>query len=207
MSFGNTPGWFALTTRPNHEHAATRGLSNQGLETYLPVYRARKRWSDRVRESDAVLFPGYVFCRFGLREKLRVLQAPGVRSIVGSGQRTGSGGRRRDLRGTSGTFFGPGHRSLAVCAHRAKRDHRTRTLSPAARRHPADQRLMASGGQRRSSGLLNFSGSGRRHVVAGWKRLPAWEPSDESSPKNVKRPRCGAWRWELRPPKWPALFR
>lgn len=86
MSFGNAPGWFALTTRPNHEHAATSSLSNQGLETYLPVYRARKRWSDRVRESDAVLFPGYVFCRFGLREKLRVLQAPGVRSIVGSGK-------------------------------------------------------------------------------------------------------------------------
>jgi transcription antitermination factor NusG len=86
MSFGNIPGWFALTVRPNHEHAATRGLSNQGLETYLPVYRARKRWSDRVRESDAVLFPGYVFCRFGLREKLRVLQAPGVRSIVGTGR-------------------------------------------------------------------------------------------------------------------------
>lgn len=86
MSFGNTPDWFALTVRPNHEHAALRGLSNQGLETYLPVYRARKRWSDRVRESDAVLFPGYVFCRFGLREKLRVLQAPGVRSIVGSGK-------------------------------------------------------------------------------------------------------------------------
>lgn len=86
MSFGNAPGWFALTVRPNHEHAATRGLSNQGLETYLPVYRARKRWSDRVRESDAVLFPGYVFCRFGICEKLRVLQAPGVRSIVGSGK-------------------------------------------------------------------------------------------------------------------------
>ncbi len=86
MSFGNTPGWFALTVRPNHEYAATRGLSNQGLETYLPLYRTRKRWSDRVRESDAVLFPGYVFCRFGLREKLRVLQAPGVRSIVGTGK-------------------------------------------------------------------------------------------------------------------------
>lgn len=86
MFFGNTPDWFALTVRPNHEHAASRGLSNQGLETYLPVYRARKRWSDRVRESDAVLFPGYVFCRFRLREKLRVLQAPGVRSIVGSGK-------------------------------------------------------------------------------------------------------------------------
>ena len=30
--------------------------------------------------------PGYVFCRFGLREKLQVLQSPGVRSIVGAGK-------------------------------------------------------------------------------------------------------------------------
>jgi len=87
MSVCNTnPGWFALTVRPNHEQAATRGLGQQGFETYLPVYRARKRWSDRVRESDAVLFPGYVFCRFGLREKLQVLQSPGVRSVVGAGK-------------------------------------------------------------------------------------------------------------------------
>ena len=49
MSFGNTPGWFALTVRPNQEHTASRGLSNQGLETYLPVYRARKRWSEITR--------------------------------------------------------------------------------------------------------------------------------------------------------------
>jgi transcription antitermination factor NusG len=87
MSLCNSiPGWFALTVRPNHEHTATRGLGHQGFETYLPVYRARKRWTDRVRETDAVLFPGYVFCRFGLREKLRVLQSPGVRSIVGAGK-------------------------------------------------------------------------------------------------------------------------
>ncbi len=148
MSFGNIPGWFALTVRPNHEHAATRGLSNQGLETYLPVYRARKRWSDRVRESDAVLFPGYVFCRFGLREKLRVLQAPGVRSIVGSGKEPIPVEDDEISAVTSGTFFRPCDRALAVCAHRAKSDHRARTLSPAARRHPADQRLLAGGGQR-----------------------------------------------------------
>jgi len=85
-SCSGIPDWFALTVRPNHEHTARRGLGNQGFETYLPVYRTRKRWSDRVRETDAVLFPGYVFCRFGLREKLQVLQSPGVRSIVGSGK-------------------------------------------------------------------------------------------------------------------------
>jgi transcription antitermination factor NusG len=82
----SSPGWFALTVRPNHEQSAARGLGNQGLETYLPVHRVRRRWSDRIKESDAVLFPGYVFCRFGQPDKLRVLQSPGVRSIVGHGK-------------------------------------------------------------------------------------------------------------------------
>ncbi len=76
--------WFALTVRPNHERTAARGLSNQGLEAYLPLYRARKQWSDRVVESESPLFPGYLFCRFEPNERMRVLNSPGVRSVVGN---------------------------------------------------------------------------------------------------------------------------
>ncbi|MGH9559561.1 MAG: transcription termination/antitermination protein NusG [Bryobacteraceae bacterium] len=79
------PPWFALTVRPNHERAAVRGLSNQGFDSYLPLHRVRRRWSDRVMESDSALFPGYVFCRFQSRDKLRVLKSAGVRSIIGLG--------------------------------------------------------------------------------------------------------------------------
>jgi len=78
--------WFALTVQPNHERTAERGLLNRGLEAYLPTCRVQKRWSDRVRKSDAVVFPGYVFCRFDRSETLRVLGAPGVRSIVAAGK-------------------------------------------------------------------------------------------------------------------------
>lgn len=79
-----TSFWYALTVQPNHEQTAARGLGNQGLEAYVPAYRSRRRWSDRTKEINAVLFPGYVFCRFGYPERLRVLQSPGVRSVVGS---------------------------------------------------------------------------------------------------------------------------
>jgi transcription antitermination factor NusG len=78
--------WFALTVKPNHEHAATRALLNQDFDAYLPVHRVRRQWSDRIKEIEAVLFPGYVFCRFDPSTRLRVLQAPGVRSIVGAGK-------------------------------------------------------------------------------------------------------------------------
>lgn len=80
------PSWFALTVQPNHERTAERGLLNRGLEAYLPTCRVQKRWSDRVKNMDAVVFPGYVFCRFEKSELLRVLGAPGVRSIVAAGR-------------------------------------------------------------------------------------------------------------------------
>ena len=80
----NEPVWFALTVRPNHEHTADRVLKERGFESYLPVYRIRRRWSDRFKEMESVLFPGYVFCRFAGSDRLRILCSPGVRSIVGT---------------------------------------------------------------------------------------------------------------------------
>ncbi len=79
------PAWFALRVRPNHERAAQRSLEHVGLEAYLPVQRVRRRWSDRMKELEAVLFPGYVFCRFGYADRMRVLNSAGVRSIVAAG--------------------------------------------------------------------------------------------------------------------------
>jgi transcription antitermination factor NusG len=76
--------WFALTVHPHHEHAVARGLQSQSFEVYLPVYRVTRRWSDRVKQSESVLFPGYVFCRCGPADRLQILQMHGVRSIVGN---------------------------------------------------------------------------------------------------------------------------
>jgi hypothetical protein len=50
------PAWFALTVRPNHERTAEQALSYRGLEAYVPLYRARKQWSDRVKNTQAPLF-------------------------------------------------------------------------------------------------------------------------------------------------------
>ncbi len=59
-------------------------LSRLGLDEYVPLKRVRRQWSDRVKELDAPLFPGYIFCRFSYAERLRVLNSPGVQSAVGS---------------------------------------------------------------------------------------------------------------------------
>ncbi len=78
--------WFALTVKPQHERAAAQALESKGLEFFLPLYRARRRWSDRVKELDVPLFPGYVFSRFESGDRAWVLATPSVRSVVGFGR-------------------------------------------------------------------------------------------------------------------------
>ena len=70
--------WYALTVKPQHERAASRYLRDKGLDEFSPLYRARKRWSDRWKEVERCLFPGYVFCRFSYDDRLRVLGTPGI---------------------------------------------------------------------------------------------------------------------------------
>ena len=77
------PPWFAVQVRPRHEQTAHRALSNKGLECYLPLYSCRHRWSDRLKDLQLPLFPGYLFCRLSFRDKLLVETTPGVLHIVG----------------------------------------------------------------------------------------------------------------------------
>src|SRR5215472_12673610 len=68
-----SPQWYALTVRHQHERPVDRVLCAGGIETFLPLFRARRRWSDRVKELETPLFPGYVFGRFPFRDRVRVL--------------------------------------------------------------------------------------------------------------------------------------
>src|SRR2546430_13551223 len=43
--------------------------SGQGLECFLPLYKSIRRWSDRKKELEQPLFPGYLFCRFDFENR------------------------------------------------------------------------------------------------------------------------------------------
>jgi transcription antitermination factor NusG len=75
--------WFALQVRTRHEPGVANYLQGQGYESFLPLYKCRKRWSDRVKEVQTPLFPGYLFCRFDPQDRLPVMKTPGVMQIVG----------------------------------------------------------------------------------------------------------------------------
>lgn len=76
--------WFALQVRSRFEKNVASFLGGQGYEWFLPTYRSRRRWSDRVKEVELPLFPGYLFCRFNPQERLPILKTPGMISIVGT---------------------------------------------------------------------------------------------------------------------------
>lgn len=80
---GTQHPWFALQVRMRHESGVAAYLQGKGYEWFLPLYKSRKRWSDRIKESEAPLFPGYLFCRFNPQNRLPILKTPGVTQIVG----------------------------------------------------------------------------------------------------------------------------
>jgi transcription antitermination factor NusG len=78
--------WFALRVRPNYEKPVAAALRGKGFEEYLPLVRTKRQWSDRKKIMDLPLFPGYLFCRLNLEERLPLLTTPGFLYLVGVGK-------------------------------------------------------------------------------------------------------------------------
>jgi len=75
--------WYAAYTRANHEKRVREQLEQRSVESFLPAYETVRRWRDRRMRLQLPLFPGYVFVRMALMDRLRVLQVPGVARLVG----------------------------------------------------------------------------------------------------------------------------
>ena len=75
--------WFALQVRGRYEDTIATNLAGKGYECFHPVHKCRRRWSDRFKEVEQPLFPGYIFCRLNVIYRLPILTTPGVISIVG----------------------------------------------------------------------------------------------------------------------------
>ena len=78
--------WFALRVKPNFEKPVSAALRGKGFEEFLPLFRSRRQWSDRVKVMDLPLFPGYLFCRLNLEERMPLITTPGFLYIVGVGK-------------------------------------------------------------------------------------------------------------------------
>jgi transcription antitermination factor NusG len=79
--------WFAVYTSSRHEKKVAAYFGAREIQFFLPLYAARHRWANRCAMNiELPLFPGYVFVRIASRERVRVLEVPGVLSMVGFGR-------------------------------------------------------------------------------------------------------------------------
>jgi transcription antitermination factor NusG len=74
--------WYAAYVCSRHERQVVSQLQERRISCFLPVYRSVRRWKDRRKELELVLFPGYVFVHLDLKDRLRVLQLPSVVRFV-----------------------------------------------------------------------------------------------------------------------------
>ncbi len=75
--------WYAAYICANHEKRVAEQFGLRSVEHFLPLYETVRRWKDRRVRLALPLFPGYVFVRLALRDRLRVLQIPRVVRLVG----------------------------------------------------------------------------------------------------------------------------
>jgi len=78
--------WYAVHVRSKSERVVSTVLEYKGVDQFLPTYRSRRIWADRIKTLDLPLFPGYVFCRIPLDQRNRVVTIDGVVGFVGAGR-------------------------------------------------------------------------------------------------------------------------
>jgi transcriptional antiterminator RfaH len=74
--------WYIWYTKPRAEKRVHERLSAKGIESFLPVRRELRQWSDRKKWVDAPLFNGYIFTNISLRDWDAVNYTEGILTYV-----------------------------------------------------------------------------------------------------------------------------
>lgn len=74
--------WLAVYTRPRWEKKVNHLLKEKGLESYCPLNKVRRKWSDRVKTVEEPLFKSYVFVKVSDEDRTAVRMTPGAINFV-----------------------------------------------------------------------------------------------------------------------------
>jgi transcription antitermination factor NusG len=74
--------WYAVYTKPRWEKKVHATLSARGMESYCPLNKVRKQWSDRIKLVEEPLFKSYVFVHVPEEEQSHVRMVDGVLNYV-----------------------------------------------------------------------------------------------------------------------------
>ncbi len=74
--------WYPVYTQARAEKKAYEALLKKGIETYLPLNRQLKQWSDRKKWVEEPLIKSYLFVNITDQEQMEVLMTKGVARFI-----------------------------------------------------------------------------------------------------------------------------
>lgn len=77
-----TKKWYAIYTKPRWEKKIDSVLIRKGIESWCPLQKVKRQWSDRKKIVEEPLFKSYVFVRIDDTERSKVLMTDGALNFV-----------------------------------------------------------------------------------------------------------------------------
>jgi transcription antitermination factor NusG len=77
-----TKRWFAVYTKPRWEKKVFKLLQEKNIESYCPLNKVRRKWSDRIKVVEEPLFKSYVFVCITEADKTAVRMINGIVNFV-----------------------------------------------------------------------------------------------------------------------------
>jgi transcription antitermination factor NusG len=74
--------WLAVYTRPRWEKKVNLLFAQKGLESYCPLNKVRRKWSDRMKTVEEPLFKSYVFVKVSEDDRASVRMTNGAINFV-----------------------------------------------------------------------------------------------------------------------------
>ncbi len=74
--------WYALYTKPRWEKKIDANLIRKNIESWCPLQKIERQWSDRKKIVEEPLFKSYIFVRIDMNQKVKVLQTDGILNFV-----------------------------------------------------------------------------------------------------------------------------
>src|SRR5690348_16239234 len=77
-----TRKWLAVYSKPRWEKKINQLLQEKGLESYCPLNKVHRKWSDRIKVVEEPLFKSYVFVCISEADKTAVRMINGIVNFV-----------------------------------------------------------------------------------------------------------------------------
>jgi len=78
----DTAKWYPVYTNPRAEKKACQALTNKEFETYLPLHRQLKQWSDRKKWIEEPFIKSYLFVHIKEHQQTEVLMTKGISRFI-----------------------------------------------------------------------------------------------------------------------------